>query len=97
MYDPNFQTPRSLQINIGIQQELRPGMVLSADYLRNVGTHYLLGIDENHTGDVRYFSKAAALQAISATNQLFNCGPGTDFSSIQCAIGAGAQMTNYAN
>jgi hypothetical protein len=97
MYDPNFQTPRSLQINIGVQQELRPGMVLSLDYLRNVQTHYLLGIDENHTGDVRYFNKAAALQAISATNQFFNCGNGTDFSSIQCAIGAGAQMTDYAN
>jgi hypothetical protein len=97
MYDPNFQTPRSLQINIGVQQELRPGMVLSVDYLRNVQTHYLLGIDENHTGDVRYFNKTASLQAISATNQLFNCGTGTDFSSIQCAISAGAQMTDYAN
>jgi len=75
MFDPNFQTPRSLEMNIGIQQELRPGMVLSADYLRNVGTHYVLGIDENHTGDIRYFNKAAALQAISATNQSFNCGP----------------------
>jgi len=97
IFDPNFQTPRSLEMNIGIQRELRPGMVLSADYLRNVGTHYLLGIDENHTGDVRYFNKSAVFQAISATNQSFNCGTGTDFSSIQCAISAGAQMTDYAN
>jgi hypothetical protein len=97
MFDPNFQTPRSLEMNIGIQRELRPGMVLSVDYLRNVQTHYLFGIDENHTGDIRYFNKAAALQAISATNQFFNCGTGTDFSSIQCAISAGAQMTDYAN
>jgi hypothetical protein len=97
MFDPNFQTPRSLEMNIGIQRELRPGMVLSADYLRNVQTHYVLGIDENHTGDIRYFNKAAALQAISATNQSFNCGTGADFSSTQCAIGAGAQMTDYAN
>jgi len=97
MLDPNFQTPRSLEMNIGIQRELRPGMVLSADYLRNVGKHYLLGIDENHTGDIRYFNKAAALQAISATNQSFSCGTGTDFNSIHCAISAGAQMTDYAN
>jgi len=97
MFDPNFQTPRSLEMNIGIQRELRPGMALSADYLRNVGTHYLLGIDENHTGDIRYLNKAAALQAISATNQSFHCGTGTDFNSIQCAISAGAQMTDYAN
>src|SRR5215469_1619234 len=72
-------------------------MVLSTDYLRNVGTHYLLGIDENHTGDIHYFNKSAALQAIFAANQLFNCGSGTDLNSIQCAIRAGAQMTNYAN
>jgi hypothetical protein len=84
-------------MNIGVQRELRPGMALSADYLRNVGTHYLPGIDENHTGDIHDFNKAAALQAISATNQSFNCGTATDFSSIQCAISAGAQMTDYAN
>ena len=57
----------------------------------------MLGIDENHTGDTRYFDKAAALQAIAATNQAFNCGSGTGFGSIQCAINAGAQMTDYAN
>jgi hypothetical protein len=97
LYDPNFQTPRSLEMNFGLQQELRRGMVLSVDYLRNVGTHYLLGIDENHTGDIHYFNSVAALHAISATNQSFNCGTGTDFNSIQCAIGAGVQMADYAN
>ena len=97
MIDPNFQTPRSIEMNIGVQRELRPGMVLSADYLRNVGTHYLLGIDENHAGDIHYFNKAAAIQAIAATNQSFHCGTGTDFNSIECAISAGSQMTDYAN
>jgi hypothetical protein len=77
MYDPNFQTPRAVQMNIGVQQELRRGMVLSVDFLRNVETHYLLGVDENHTGDIHYFSKSNALQAIAATNQSFNCGSGT--------------------
>ena len=97
MYGPNFQTPRSVQMNIGLQRELRPGVIFSADFVRNVQTHYFLVIDVNHTGDIRYFNKAAALQAISATNQFFNCGAGTDFNSIQCAIAAGAQMTDYAN
>lgn len=96
-YDPNFRTPRSVQMNIGVQREIRPGIILSADFVRNVQTHYFIAIDENHTGDVHYFNKAAALQAISATNQLFNCGTGTGFSSIQCAIAAGAQMSDYAN
>jgi Carboxypeptidase regulatory-like domain len=97
LYDPNYRTPRSVEMNFGIQRELRPGMIFSADFLRNVQTHYFLDIDENHTGDVRYFDRAAALQAISATNQSFNCGTGTDFNSTQCAITAGAQIADYAN
>lgn len=97
MYDPHYRTPRSVVMNIGIQQELRPGMIFSADFVRNVQTHYFLGIDENRTGDVHFFNKPAALQAISATNQSFGCGPGTDSSTIQCTIAAGAQITDYAN
>lgn len=96
MYDPDFRPPRSVEINIGVQREIRPRMLLSLDFVRNVGTHYLIGIDENHTGDVRYFNKAGALQAISTTNQSFSCGSGTDSNSIQCAIDAGAQMTDFA-
>jgi len=84
-------------MNIGVQREVRPGMILSVDFVRNVQTHYFISIDENHTGDIHYFNKAAALQAISATNQFFNCGTGTDFKTIQCAIAAGAQMSDYAS
>jgi Carboxypeptidase regulatory-like domain len=96
-FDPNYRTPRSVEMNIGVQREIRPGLIFSADFVRNVQTHYFLGIDENHTGDVHYFSQAAALQAIAATNKSFNCGTGTDSSSIQCAISAGAQIVDYAN
>ena len=31
-------------------------MVLSADYVRNVGLHYLLATDINHSGDVSFFN-----------------------------------------
>src|SRR5271157_2844377 len=80
MYDPNFRTPRSVEMNIGMQREIRPGMVLSADFVRNVQTHYFMATDENHAGDVRYFNKVAAQQAIEAT--LSDCG----VSSIQAGI-----------
>jgi len=43
MFDPDYRSPRSVQMNFGIQRELRPGMVLTADFVRNVQTHYLLG------------------------------------------------------
>jgi hypothetical protein len=94
---PNYRTPYSVQMNAGIQRELRPGMVLSVDYLRNVALHYLIGVDANHSGDVRYFSKSAALGAISATNNSVGCGTGTDAGSINCAIAAGATMSSYGN
>jgi len=75
VYDPDFRTPRSVEMNIGVQRELRPGIVFSADFVRNVQTHYFLGIDENHAGDIRYFNKSAAQQAIAATLSL--CGVGS--------------------
>src|SRR5262249_21904134 len=55
LFAPNYRSPRSLQMNVGIQREIRPGMVFTADYLRNVSTHTLLGVDVNDVGDVRFF------------------------------------------
>lgn len=74
MFAPNYQTPRSLQMNIGFEHQLGKGVVWSADYLRNVGTHTLLAIDVNHVGDVRFFNKANAIAAINAT--ISACGGG---------------------
>jgi len=74
-FAPNFQTPRSFQMNVGLQREIRHGMVLSADFVRNVETHSLLGVDLNHTGDTRYFNQAGAQEAIAQTLAL--CGVAT--------------------
>ena len=52
---PNYVSPRSLQMNVGLQHEMRPGMVFTVDYLRNIETHTLLAIDTNHVGDARFF------------------------------------------
>ncbi|HXJ86506.1 MAG TPA: carboxypeptidase regulatory-like domain-containing protein [Candidatus Binatia bacterium] len=93
----NFRSPRSYQMNIGIQHEFRRGMVVSADFLRNVGLRYLISYDTNHVGDARYLNKNAALNAISATNASFGCGSGTDAASIDCAITAGALIGDYAD
>jgi Carboxypeptidase regulatory-like domain len=72
LFAPNYQTPRSVQMNIGFEKQLGKGVVWTADYLRNVGTHTLLAIDTNHVGDVRFFNKNAASAAIQAT--LTACG-----------------------
>lgn len=91
MYDPKYRTPRSVEMNIGIQREIRPGMIFSADFVRNVQTHYFLGIDENHTGDIRYFNKPAAQAAISAT--LVQCG----VTSIQNGVNAPCPSGNFVD
>ena len=72
LFAPNYQTPRSVQMNIGFEKQLGKGVVWNVDYLRNVGTHTLLGIDVNHVGDVRFFNKANAQAAIATT--LASCG-----------------------
>jgi hypothetical protein len=80
---PSYRSPQSLQMNIGFQRELRAGTVLSVDYLRNVGTHYLLSTDVNHSGDVAFFDADAAQAAITST--LAACGA----ASINAAIAPG--------
>jgi hypothetical protein len=96
MFAPDYVTPRSLQMNIGIQHEIRPGTVFTVDYVRNVATHNLLTVDTNHVGDARWPNIQAAQNAISQTNAAFGCGYGYDPNSIQCAINAGALITDYA-
>jgi hypothetical protein len=83
-FAPNYKTPRSVQMNFGVQREIRHGMIFSADFVRNVETHTLLGVDVNHVGDVKNFSSANAQAAIAAT--LNACGVGTiDQAITACA------------
>ncbi|MBZ5680273.1 MAG: TonB-dependent receptor [Acidobacteriia bacterium] len=77
---PNYKTPVSVQMNIGIQRQITHGMILSVDFLRNIETRSLLGIDINHVGDVKNFDSPAAQAAIATT--LTACGVG----SIDAAI-----------
>jgi hypothetical protein len=97
---PNYRTPYSVQMNVGFQRELMPGMVLSVDYLRNVNLHYLIGVDANHSGDVnpKDFNLAAAQTAIAST--LSQCGVGTINQAIAACPGlhptGGATIGDFA-
>ena len=42
VFSPNYRAPRSYQMNLGIQQELHPGTVITIDYIRQVGEHSLI-------------------------------------------------------
>ncbi len=94
---PNYVSPRSVQMNFGIQHEIRKGMVFTADYLRNIETHTLLAIDTNHVGDARYFNLAAARNAIALTTGQFGCTGGYSAAAINCAIAAGATIADFAS
>jgi hypothetical protein len=94
LFAPNYVTPRSVQMNIGIQHQIRQGMVLTVDYLRNVSTHNLLTVDTNHVGAANTFNPANANSAIAATNTSFGCNqPG--LAGVDCAIKAGATIADY--
>jgi len=41
--DNDLQNPTVHQMSIGVQQELSDKLVLRADYVRNVGTHFIIG------------------------------------------------------
>jgi hypothetical protein len=48
LYDPFYETPYALHFNLGVQRELRPGLVLTADLaLRRFLHTFLGGIDYN--------------------------------------------------
>jgi len=91
LFAPNYQTPRSVQMNFGVQHELRRGMVLTADYLRNISTHTLLAVDTNHVGDARFVNTTAANTAIA--NTLAACG----VTSISASYQTGTCPANSVN
>jgi hypothetical protein len=93
LFDPNYKTPVSVQINIGMQHEIRHGLVFTADYLRNVGTRSLLAVDVNKVGDLSTFNATSAALARDATNAAFHCPAG--MAGVDCAVGKGASIVDY--
>jgi hypothetical protein len=93
---PNYVSPRSVQMNFGIQREIRRGTVLTVDFLRNVSTHNFLLVDTNHVGDSRFFKLSAAQKAIALTTAGFGCAGGFSSGAINCAITNGAHIADFA-
>jgi hypothetical protein len=80
LFYPAYVTPRSVQMNIGMQKQIRRGTVLTVDFLRNVSTHNMLSIDTNHVGDFRTLDVNNANAAIGAVEN--NCNPGVTTTVI---------------
>ena len=103
MLSPNYVSPRSLEMNFGLQHEFGSGTVLSIEYVRNSGTHFLLGVDRNHVGDATNFNLNNALGAINRTlaANAPSCGQvnaSTSIAGVNCYLGhvRGASISDFA-
>jgi Carboxypeptidase regulatory-like domain len=95
---PDYQTPRSVQMNFGIQHELRPGLVFNADFLRNVTTRNLLGIDVNHGGGVGTFNLVNAITDRDNAQVANNCPTGAgQVGCMVSALGTAGALAAYGN
>jgi hypothetical protein len=95
--DTNYKSPYGIQFNIGIQREIRPGLVLSVDYLRNRGAHFNLVRDRNRLGAANTLNTDAALSAMNLTFGDFGCTGGSVSDNIDCVIENGGGIGDFAN
>jgi Carboxypeptidase regulatory-like domain len=92
VYAAPYVTPYSIQINGGVQREIRKGTIVSVDYVHNATLKIPMNIDVNHVGAARFLNKTAAQAAIAAT--LASCGVSSIDAAIAphgCPNGSGAQ------
>ncbi|MGH9795373.1 MAG: TonB-dependent receptor domain-containing protein [Candidatus Acidiferrales bacterium] len=78
--DTQYQTPYGAQMNVGFQYEVRSGLVLAVDYVRNRGVHFNQTRDRNRIGAADTLDVAAAQAAIAGT--LAACGQPTIAAAI---------------
>ena len=104
MLAPGFRTPRVIHISGGIQHQIGERGMFSADYVREMGTQFPLGIDTNHVGDAGYMNGGdnlnplkntyqPELDAITATVASAGCGPaastgGSSQAAVACYLNA---------
>jgi hypothetical protein len=98
LLSPDYRSPLSEQMNVGVQRQFGHNTVLSVDYVRNVGLHFLLGLDTNKVGDARFLNVPNAQAAIAAT--LSACGAATIDAAIASCPGlhssGGATISDFA-
>jgi len=92
-----YKRPYGIMFNIGVQREIRPGLVLSVDYVRNRGVHFGQVIELNRIGAADTLNVGAARNIIAAVNGDFGCPANASEAAINCAIGAGASITDYSD
>jgi len=96
IYGGPYKTPYSIQLNGGMQYELKKGLVLSVDFIHNATLKVPLTIDTNHQGAARTLNTAAATAAIGRVASEYGCTTtGTAQSQVTCAISRGAALGDF--
>jgi hypothetical protein len=90
-YAPDYKTPYSININIGVQRQLGSGMVFTADYVRQVTYHIAQQLDANHVGDADYLNVAAANLAVASVLDDYEA------ANIDDAIADGATLGDFSD
>ena len=93
IFDPSYSTPYSFHLNAGIQRELRPGLILSVDYLYQKGVHSMLTREFNRVGAADTLSIPNALAVMDGLHGDLGCPPGP--GGVDCAIASGATISDY--
>jgi Carboxypeptidase regulatory-like domain len=83
---PGYRSPRSYQMNLGFEKAMGSNTRVSIDYIRNIGEHFLIGQDINHSGAARSFNEANAAAARDAAQTAHGCPTG--FNEATCMVNA---------
>jgi hypothetical protein len=63
---PVSKRPAVIHVSGGIQHQIGERGMFSADYVREIGTQFPLGIDTNHVGDARLPDGRHNLQSLDS-------------------------------
>jgi carboxypeptidase family protein len=99
-----YKRPYSIMFNIGVQHEIKPGLVLSVDYLRNRGVHFGQLIELNRVGAANTLNVSTANAAINSTANNFQprmgvtpCAGMSGSGAINCIIANGGSIIDFAS
>jgi hypothetical protein len=95
--DPHYISPYGLQLNFGVQQEIKPGLVLNVDYVMNRGVHFPMLVDRNRVGAANSLNVPAAQAAMNTTFGDHGCALATNAANIDCVIADGGDIFEFAD
>ena len=93
---PGFRTPRVLHMSGGFQHQIGERGTFSADYVREIGTQFPLGIDTNHVGDAGYMTDGDNLNPLLNTYQAELDAINATLAASPAAVNAGCPKAAFA-